>query len=247
MAASRLDNVLKTGKNLNLENLFDYLQGIAEGLASVTRWEAREKIAGQSTRENDLQHIFKATFLTVMLSVVENAKRTKNNKLDIGMLAAMAMVHDMGEITEGDIAYFLKVKNNRKEDINEFRAFCRIAEPMPEEAKQYFIGAMMQTMPGDKNYIDTKEARFFCAIERLLAFKRILHECRQGNLHFAPKSLDLEVPDLRKYSKEFTSLKNVWEPYVKELQKYFEKFTQERAKYIAEFVRRGGKEKDFPF
>lgn len=233
-------------ESLNLENLFPYLQGIAEKLQGITRWEAREKIAGQSVRENDLQHIFKAVFVTTMLAAEENKCR-KKTQLDIGMLSVMALVHDIGEIIEKDKAYFVKMANNRTEDNDEFRSFCRIAVPLPAAAQNYFIGAMMQTMPGSKDYIDTKEARFFNAVENLMHLKRGLYECSQGNLHFAPKCLDWHIAALKKYAKEFPSLKNWYEPCIETAEKYLKEFEGQREKYIAEFVSRGGQKENFPF
>jgi len=235
-------------ERLNLGNLFEYLQPIAEKLQEIIRWKAREEIAGQSVRENDLQHTFKAIFVTAMLAIEENKLRTEN-QLDLSMLVIMAMVHDCGEpFFMGDTAHFIKMSHSRMEDIGEFKAFCQLAAPLPETAKNYFIAAMMQTMPGSKDeYINTKEARFFVAVEDLMALKRGLYECGRGNLHFAPKCLDWSIATLKKHAKEFPSLKLWYKPYLKTAKKYLKAYEGQREKYLAEFIKRGGQKEKFPF
>ncbi|MFH1780950.1 MAG: YfbR-like 5'-deoxynucleotidase [Candidatus Nealsonbacteria bacterium] len=236
-------------ERLDLVNLFEYLHPIAEKLQSIVRWEARENIAGQSVRENDLQHTFKTIFMTATLTLEENKLRTKKNQLDFGMLLIMAMVHDCGEpFFNGDTAHFIKMLHNRMEDIGELEAFRRMAAPLPETAKNYFIEAMMQTMPGSKDeFINTKEARFFIAVENLMFLKRGLYECGQGNLHFAPKCLDWSIAVLRKHAKEFPSLKAWYQPYIKTATKYLREYEKQREKYVAEFIKRGGRKENFPF
>lgn len=255
MNDERLRKFLEKNENLDLGNLFEYLQGIAEGLESEVRWKKREEIAGQSVKENDLQHTFKTIFLTVMCAVMENEWRKKwgllpfgKVQLDMGQLAIMALVHDIGEIIEGDAAYFYKIQADRQGDNAELAAFREIVEPLPEEAKIFFIDAFKRAMPGCKEHINSRESRFFNAIENLSALKRGLHECRLGNLHFAPKLFDWHIKVLEDYSfREFPSLKMWFSPYIKEAGEYLEKFKAEREKYMAEFIKRGGKEKDFPF
>ena len=185
--------------------------------------------------------------LTIALAIEENENRKKNDQLDIGMLAAMALVHDIGEIIEGDTAYFVKMTHGRSEDEDELMAFCHIAEPLPDAAQKYLIGAMLQTMRGSKDYVDTREARFFEAIENIGSLKRGLHECRLGNLHFAPKCLEWSISKLKERSKEFPSLKRLYEPHIAEARTYLKGFEKQREKYIAEFVKRGGKAENFPF
>ena len=185
--------------------------------------------------------------LTIALAIEENENRRKNDRLDVGMLAAMALVHDMGEIIEGDTAYFIKMAHGRPEDEDELMAFCRIAEPLPDAAQKYLIGAMLQTMRGSKDYVDTKEARFFEAVENISALKRSLHECRLGNLHFAPKCLDWAIAALKQHARKFPSPIRLYKPHIAEARTYLKEFEKQKDKYIAEFVKRGGKAEGFPF
>jgi len=247
MENSRSEKMLKSGREINLGNLFSWLQGIAEELGTIVRWKDREKIAGQSVRENDLQHIFKATLLTIVCAISENAFRSPADQLDIGELSIMAIGHDLGEIIEGDDPHYQKVDNNRKKDVNELAAFRRMVSPLPQKVQERLIYAVRQTLPGCGEYIDTKEARFFNAIENLMYVKRAIHECRLGNLHFAPKCLERDTKVLKKHSKEFPSLKALYEPYLEEASKHLKNFYSQREKYIDEFIKNGGKEKDFPF
>ncbi len=247
MDNSRLEKVLKSGEEINLGNLFDWLQGIAEELGKVVRWKDREKIAGQSVRENDLQHIFKATLLTIVCAISENSIRSPADQLDVGELSIMAIGHDLGEIIEGDGPHYQKVDNNRKKDVNELAAFRRIVSPLPQEVQERLIYAVRQTLPGCGEYIDTKEARFFNAVEQLLGLKRGLYECSLGNLHFAPKCLDWHIAGLQKHSDEFVSLMKWYYPYIEETKSYLMEFAKQRDKYITESVKRGGRKEEFPF
>ena len=245
--STRLKKVLEAGQELNLGNLFDYLQGIAEGLSSIVRWEAREKIAGQSVRENDLEHTFKMIFLTIVYAIEENELRGTRDKLDIGMLAMIALAHDVGEIVENDTAHYEKVEKEPELYMREIVALQRIIAPLPTKAREYFQIAIQCALQKTQLPIYNKEGHFFNAMEQLDHLKRGLHECRLGNLHFAPKCLDWHIKGLRKHSKEFPSLKKLYEPYIKETKYYLEEFEKQKDKYLEEFIRRGGKKEDFPF
>lgn len=255
MNDERLRKFLEKNENLDLGNLFEYLQGITEGLEGEIRWKKREEIAGQSVRENDLQHTFKTVFLTVTCAVMENEWRKRwgllpfgKVQLDVGQLAVMALVHDIGEIIEGDMPHFEKAELGTGPQMAEFTAFARIIAPLPNEVRDYLIRTYKRTMFRSEDLKDDREACFFNAIENLGHLKRGLHECRLGNLHFAPKLFDWHIKVLEDYSfREFPSLKMWFSPYIKEAGEYLEKFRAERDKYLAEFIKRGGKEEDFPF
>lgn len=245
--ALRLKKLLKSGKKVNLGDSFDYWQSLAEAMDEITRWEAREKIAGQSVRESDLQHSYKTALLAISCGVMENARRTDCNKLDMGLLAAMGLVHDISEIKKGDEAHFKKIKHEAKARQAEIDAFREIIDPLPEEVREYFSWVVRQSMPKAKDFIESKEARFFNAIENVGYLKRSLYECRLGNLHFAPKCFEGIISSLCEHAKEFPSLKAHYEPYIEEAERYLKEFQKHRNKYVRSFVRNGGKKEDFPF
>ena len=255
MGDKRLKDFLEKGGEVNLGNLFEYLQGIAEGLGDVIRWKKREDIAGQSVQENDLQHIFKTTFLTIMCAIMENEWRKKygllpygKRQLNVGLLATMALVHDIGEIIEGDMPHFEKIQKSGAPQEDELEAFRKIVEPLPQEVKENFVQAFKRTMFKSDLCIKDVEAKFFNAVENLSGLKRGLHECRLGNLHFAPKCLEWHIKTLQDYALcDFPSLRIWFAPYIRETERYLEEFKKQREKYLAEFVERGGKKEDFPF
>lgn len=255
MSDERLKNFLKSGEKVNLSNLFEYLQGIAEAMERVIRWEKREKIAGQSARENDLQHTFKTVFLTITCAVMENEWRKTYGllpygkvQLDVGLLAMMALVHDIGEIIKGDMPHFEKFKMGSAPQEDELAAFEEIIRPLPPEVRKHLILVYRRTMFKPNMRIKDREAMFFNAVENLGYLKRAIHECNLGNLHFAPECIELHIPILDEYSRnEFPSLKNWYGLFVKEAEDYVKQFQKKREEYISEFVRRGGKREDFPF
>ncbi|MBI2042346.1 MAG: HD domain-containing protein [Candidatus Nealsonbacteria bacterium] len=242
MDAARLEKVLESGDKICLGNLFEYLQGIAEGLESVVRWEYREKIAGQSVRENDLQHSYKTALLTLICAIEENQYRAAEDRLDLGLLCAMALIHDISEIFEGDL--FGPIKGSAERNM-EMLAFEHIVSPLPRGVRKYFLYAFRQAVLGTALSINSAESRFFNAIEKIGAVKRSLHECRLGNTHFAPKCLETEIPALQKYAIEFPSLRTLYGPYIDETIEYVNEFREQRNRYLADFVRNGGNENDF--
>src|SRR3990167_7021693 len=104
----KLEALFSKEKEFNLASMFPYFQYISSGLESVTRYKRREDIAGQSVKENNLHHSYKMALITIMLTIKENERRLAEEKLDIGILVIMAIIHDIAEITQGDIASFEK-------------------------------------------------------------------------------------------------------------------------------------------
>ena len=200
------------------------------------------EIAGQSVRENDLEHSYKIALLTIICTIEENNYRATEDRLNLGLLCAMALVHDMGEIFEGDT--FGPIKGDA-EPMREMDSFRNIIDPLPRSAKNYFFHAFRQALRGTVASLDSKESRFFNAIEKIGFVKRSLYECRIGNLHFAPKCLETEIPALQRYEIEFPSLRYLVNPYVDEAMLYVEEFKAKRDSYLANFVRNGGKAEDF--
>ena len=246
MSKEALEKFIESGQKINLGNLFPYLQDMAEAMTTIIRWEIREKIGGQSARENDLHHTFKMTFMTIALAARENALRKPEDQLNIGELATTALVHDLSEFIKGDQPYFLKMNNGGKDDIEEFAIFEKIIKPLWAESQEYFIEAMARAMPEDKeHYIDSPEARFFNAMERLDGLERGIHECNLGYMHFAPKCLELHLDDMRNHSKEFPSLKDLCEPYVEQIEQHLQAWQEKKEEYRANFIANGGKEEEF--
>lgn len=244
METSRLKALLDSGEQVNLGNLFEYLHGTAEGLGSVTRWDYRASIAGQSVTEDDLQHSYKTALLTLFCAVEENKYRCAKDLLDLGLLCTMALVHDMGEISEGDIC---RLHKNSTDSEQELRAFERIVAPLPKSVKGHLTRAFRHAVRGIPCSIDSQESRFFNAVEKIGFLKRGLHECRLGNLNFAPKCLETEIAALQRYVIEFPSLRHWYEPYINEAMAYVEAFKQHRDDYLRAFIERGGKEENFLF
>ncbi|MBI2625164.1 MAG: HD domain-containing protein [Candidatus Nealsonbacteria bacterium] len=232
------------GKEFDLASFFPYFQWIAQSLQDIIRYKRREDIAGQSVRENDLQHCYKIGLITLLFAIKENESRSQKDKLDIGLLVIMGITHDISEIIKGDIAWFEK---NASFKDGEYEAFIKIIEPLPNSVREYLTLAFRRVVPDSKYYLDDKEARFFKGVEQAEHLSRALHECRQGNLHFAPGFIRGQLTILVDVSKEFPSLIEYVKGFMVELENYEREFEKRRGYYLREYIKRGGKVETFPF
>ncbi|MBI2039137.1 MAG: HD domain-containing protein [Candidatus Niyogibacteria bacterium] len=233
-----------TNKHVDLGTMFSYLQDIAESLEKVTRWDLRSKIGGQTAAENDLQHSFKTALFTLYCAIVENEQRAANEKLNVELLVVMALIHDIAEIKVGDIASFKRTKGDREP---EYRAFCEIIAPLPEPVRNYIGHAFCHAFPGVEQSIESRESRFFKVVEMLGFLKRGIHECRAGNVHFAPKNFDRDVPKLLAAAEEFPSIHGHIQPFLAEMMSHLDAFNRSHSEYRDAFVQAGNDADDFPF
>ena len=117
MKNTKLESVKMLLTAVDLQNdLFHFVYKIMN-FQSIDRWMGRKN----NVVDNDAIHTMNATALGIYFSVYENIK--KENKIDIGRMAAKIICHDVPEIETGDIRG--PVKHSTKE-LKE--AFAKIEE-----------------------------------------------------------------------------------------------------------------------
>lgn len=120
-----------------------------------------------STPESDTDH-------TVMLSICAcSLAQTLYPKLDVGMVAQFAIVHDLVEVYAGDTNTFNITKEGREEkEEREEKAFKRI--------KQEFDGIYSWIPSTIKAYesLETDEAQFVKVVDKIMT--KLTHRINQG-------------------------------------------------------------------
>lgn len=114
----------------------------------------RHSVTADGVPESVAAHSWRITLMAYLL---------KNECKDIDMQKVMAMclIHDIGEAVTGDIASFNKTEED--EEI-EKKAIRQLLLELPEE-----VGAEMAQLFDEMDALETKEAKFFKALDRMEA------------------------------------------------------------------------------
>lgn len=121
-----------------------------EGLKSVTRtaWTKTGR------RESTAEHSWK---LAMLLMVLEEDFKD----VDINKAIKMSLVHDLGELYDGDISAKLQSSDDNKSQIEE-RAMRRMLTTLPES-----LGEKIYDLWKEYNECSTKEAKLVKAMDKL--------------------------------------------------------------------------------
>ena len=121
-----------------------------EGLKSVTRtaWTKNGR------RESTAEHSWR---LAMLLMVLEEDFKD----VDINKAIKMSLVHDLGELYDGDISAKLQSSDNNKSQIEE-RAMRRMLTTLPES-----LGEKIYDLWKEYNECSTKEAKLVKAMDKL--------------------------------------------------------------------------------
>lgn len=135
--------------NMNPVMFLEFLRKV-EKLKSNTR----HSVTADGVAESVAAHSWRITLMAYLL---------KNECKDIDMQKVMAMclIHDIGEAVTGDIASFNKTEEH--EEI-EKKAIRQLLLELPED-----VGTEMAQLFDEMDALETKEAKFFKALDRMEA------------------------------------------------------------------------------
>ncbi len=132
-----------------IDGVIEFIKEI-EGLKSVTRtaWTKTGR------RESTAEHSWRLAMLLMLLE-------EEFDYIDINKAIKMSLVHDLGELYDGDISAVLQTDDNIKLDIEE-RAMKRMLTTLPES-----ISKNIYDLWCEYNSCSTKEAKLVKAMDKL--------------------------------------------------------------------------------
>lgn len=133
----------------NINEVIEFIKEI-ENLKSVTRtaWTTTGR------RESTAEHSWR---LAMLLMVLEEDFKG----VDINKAIKMSLVHDLGELYDGDISAKLQSENDNKSQMEE-RAMKRMLTTLPES-----LGGKIYDLWKEYNECSTKEAKLVKAMDKL--------------------------------------------------------------------------------
>ena len=151
----------------NINKIIEFIKEI-ENLKSVTRtaWTKTGR------RESMAEHSWR---LAMLLMVLEEDFKD----IDINKAIKMSLVHDLGELYDGDISATLQHDNDNKSEMEE-RAMNRMLKVLPES-----ISKQIYDLWAEYNKCATKEAKLVKAMDKLETIV-------QHNQGTNPKDFDYE-------------------------------------------------------
>ena len=170
----------------NINQVLEFIKEI-EGLKSVTRtaWTKTGR------RESTAEHSWR---LAMLLMVLEGDFKD----VDINKAIKMSLVHDLGELYDGDISAKLQHDNDDKANMEE-RAMKRMLTTLPES-----LAKNIYNLWKEYNECSTKEAKLVKAMDKLET--RVQHN--QGE---NPEDFDYEfnLQYGKKYFEDDEKLRNI--------------------------------------
>jgi 5'-deoxynucleotidase YfbR-like HD superfamily hydrolase len=156
------------GLNIQKLNSLENILNTSLDMEKVIRW-GKYHDAGKARKENTLQHSYTASLLAT--AILENEK-TYSTDFDPYLVLKATLLHDLGEIKEGDTLYDYK---NHGGDLREYGFFKQMMETLPKMTRQEMERAYVLQHLGKKGFErETKrlgkkykaEKMLFDAIER---------------------------------------------------------------------------------
>ncbi|WP_455538977.1 HD domain-containing protein [Terrisporobacter sp.] len=132
----------------DVDKIINFIKEI-EGLKSVTRTAWTETGRRESTAEHSWR-------LAVLLMVLEDDFKD----IDINKAIKMSLVHDLGELYDGDISAKLQNDNDNKAEMEE-KAMRRMLTILPES-----LGKNIYNLWKEYNECSTKEAKLVKAMDK---------------------------------------------------------------------------------
>lgn len=171
------------------------LTNIAKGLEAEPRWTIFECLF----RENVLEHCWKIAFF-VQLVIYYIRKYDPEIRFDAYRVLALAVIHDIGEVSLGDKPSPFKDKNDEQAE----RAnFIRLVSCFPEAFQQYL------TELYDIQHGNSIERKIFKVAELLERMMFCLREVRSGNQVFL-RPLRENNMDIQIFVKEFRGIEMLY-------------------------------------
>lgn len=133
----------------NISKVINFIKEI-EGLKSVTRtaWTKNGR------RESTAEHSWRLAMLLMLLE-------EDFSDVDINKAIKMSLVHDLGELYDGDISAVIQENNNVKADMEE-KAMNRMLTTLPESRR-----SAVYDLWKEYNGCSTKEAKLVKAMDKL--------------------------------------------------------------------------------
>lgn len=132
----------------NIEKILRFIEE-AEGLKSVTRYAWTK----DGRRESTAEHSWRMTLFTALAAA-------EDPSIDWKKAVLMSLIHDMGELYDGDISAATKPDESVKYT-QELRAIENLASLLPADQGMMFRNLWMEYTDGS-----TKEARLVKAIDK---------------------------------------------------------------------------------
>ena len=156
-----------------------------ERMKYIRRWSLMRSLR----EETDMEHSFQVAYVSHTLAILEN--ECYGNHLDIGIVLAMAMYHDLSETMTGDmptpVKYFhpeMRALYGHLEDTAKERLLLSLPTAF-RDAYRPFI------RPDEKS----EEYRLVKAADRISAYLKCLEETKCGNDEFR-KALESQKAEL---------------------------------------------------
>lgn len=133
----------------NIKGVIEFIKEI-ENLKSVTRTAWTK----EGRRESTAEHSWR---LAMLLMLLEEDFRD----VDINKSIKMSLIHDLGELYDGDISAVIQENNNVKVDMEE-KAMNKMLTTLPES-----MGKKIYDLWTEYNNCSTKEAKLVKAMDKL--------------------------------------------------------------------------------
>lgn len=183
------------------------LAQLPEMLSRVHRWTHFASLpAGE--RETVLEHSYVSVLLTSAMLAIEEASGSHTGELNHGRLLLAAALHDVGEGRIGDVRYAVKQDPRVREHIAaiEREQVEHMLRDLPEPVRVSFRSAYELVDS------DTREGRFFKAVERVGYMQYAVPQVQRGRMEFL-EVFRMQHEKLVALEEEFVSVKTLYAPY----------------------------------
>ena len=190
-------------ENLKLASLENFFWQLLAGLHRVRRWGSYPR----ATDERVDQHTLKTVTLTLFVLLLE--RRYGRKDIDAFTVLAMALIHDWGEGSIGDVVWQVKRDPRVKQALQEIegeRLWEFLEGHLPDDIKQD-----LEILFGQLDQNKTAEGRLFAAIEFLGYLSFAIYEVKhEGRKEFVQVFRD-QYQNAANCAEEFASIRIIWE------------------------------------
>ena len=180
-----------------IQNVLKFLHDL-ELLKSVTR----HSWTSSGRQESVPEHSWRMALMAIVLE-------EEFPKLDMRKVIEMCLIHDLGEVYDGDVPAFVK---GAEHTINEAQAVSRIVQPLSERLRQKIINLWQEY-----DSAQTQEAKLVKALDKM---EVIIQHNEADIATWIPEEYDFQLT----YGKKFTD----YHPFMKKFREMVDKVTTEK-------------------